>query len=70
MPEWFHYYGGLAGKIEGRVLPMDRPAMFAYTKREPLGVVLVMTPWNSPLRLLAWKLAPALSITHKAGHML
>ncbi|WP_119272824.1 aldehyde dehydrogenase [Taklimakanibacter deserti] len=61
IPEWFHYFGGLADKIEGAVLPMDKPNMFAFTRREPLGVVAAITPWNSPLLLLAWKLAPALA---------
>ncbi|WP_066771133.1 aldehyde dehydrogenase [Sphingobium sp. CCH11-B1] len=61
IPEWFHYFGGLADKIEGGVLPTDKPQMFSYTKREPLGVVVAITPWNSPLMLLCWKLAPALA---------
>jgi len=61
IPEWFHYYGGLADKIEGAVLPSDKPNVFTYTKREPLGVIVAITPWNSPLLLLAWKLAPALA---------
>jgi acyl-CoA reductase-like NAD-dependent aldehyde dehydrogenase len=61
IPEWFYYFGGLADKIEGGVLPMDKPDMFAFTKPEPLGVVVAITPWNSPLLLLAWKLAPALA---------
>ncbi|MBD9597344.1 aldehyde dehydrogenase [Ensifer sp. ENS05] len=61
IPEWFHYFGGLADKIEGGVLPIDKPDLFTYTKREPLGVVVAITPWNSPLLLLTWKLAPALA---------
>ncbi|HUF71874.1 MAG TPA: aldehyde dehydrogenase [Gammaproteobacteria bacterium] len=61
MPEWFRYFGGLADKIEGRVIPIDRPGMFNYTLEEPLGVVAAITPWNSPLMLGAWKLAPALA---------
>ncbi|MFZ6044585.1 aldehyde dehydrogenase [Pseudomonas sp. CR3202] len=61
LPEWFYYFGGLADKIEGGVLPSDKPQMFSYTKREPLGVVVAITPWNSPLMLLTWKLAPALA---------
>jgi aldehyde dehydrogenase (NAD+) len=61
IPEWFRYFGGLADKIEGTVLPIDKPSMFAFTRREPLGVVAAITPWNSPLLLLAWKLAPALA---------
>lgn len=61
IPEWFRYFGGLADKVEGSVLPLDKPQLFAYTKREPLGVIACITPWNSPLMLLAWKLAPALA---------
>jgi acyl-CoA reductase-like NAD-dependent aldehyde dehydrogenase len=61
IPEWFYYYGGLADKIEGAVLPVDKPDLFNYTKYEPLGVVVAITPWNSPLLLLSWKLAPALA---------
>jgi aldehyde dehydrogenase (NAD+) len=61
LPEWFRYFGGLADKIEGRVIPIDRPGMFNYTLEEPLGVVAAITPWNSPLMLGGWKLAPALA---------
>ena len=61
IPEWYRYYGGLADKIEGRVLPIDKVGMHAHTRREPLGVVACITPWNSPLLLLTWKLAPALA---------
>ncbi|MFF5140098.1 aldehyde dehydrogenase [Streptomyces sp. NPDC013157] len=61
VPQWFHYYGGLADKIEGTVPPLDKKGYFAFTKKEPVGVVAVITPWNSPLLLLAWKIAPALA---------
>ena len=61
LPQWFHYFGGLADKIEGRVIPIDKPGVLNYTREEPLGVVAVVTPWNSPLLLAAWKLAPALA---------
>lgn len=61
LSEWYRYYGGLADKVEGRVLPIDKPNMFTYTRQEPLGVIAMVTPWNSPLLLLAWKLAPALA---------
>jgi aldehyde dehydrogenase (NAD+) len=61
IPQWFHYFGGLADKIEGRVIPIDKPGVFNYTREEPLGVVAAITPWNSPLLLAAWKLAPALA---------
>jgi aldehyde dehydrogenase (NAD+) len=60
-PKWFHYFAGLADKIEGRVLPSDRPGFLNFTREEPLGVVAAITPWNSPLLLAAWKLAPALA---------
>src|SRR5690349_9731064 len=58
---WYHYYAGHADKIEGRVIPTDKPQFFLYTRREPVGVVGAITPWNSPLMLMTWKLAPALA---------
>lgn len=61
LPQWFYYYGGLADKLQGSVIPLDKKAYFNYTRHEPLGVVAIITPWNSPLMLLAWKLAPALA---------
>jgi len=61
MAQWYYYYGGLADKIEGHVIPTDKPDMFNYTRYEPLGVVAAIIPWNSPLLLVAWKLAPALA---------
>ena len=61
MAQWYHYYGGLADKVEGAVLPTDKPDTFNYTRYEPIGVVAAIVPWNSPLLLTAWKLAPALA---------
>jgi acyl-CoA reductase-like NAD-dependent aldehyde dehydrogenase len=61
IPRWWEYYGGLADKLEGTVLPLDKPGYFAFTRKEPLGVVAAITPWNSPLLLATWKLAPALA---------
>jgi len=61
VPDWLYYYGGLADKIEGRVIPLDRTSVFNYTLREPLGVVGVITPWNSPLFLTTMAVAPALA---------
>ena len=61
MPQWYYYYGGLADKIEGSVLPIDKPGHFNFTRWEPLGVIAAITPWNSPLLLTTWKLAPALA---------
>jgi acyl-CoA reductase-like NAD-dependent aldehyde dehydrogenase len=58
---WYHYYAGLADKIEGRQIPAPNPDYLVYTRREPVGVVAAITPWNSPLMLLTWKLAPALA---------
>jgi aldehyde dehydrogenase (NAD+) len=61
LPKWFYYYGGLADKIEGSVPPIDKPGMLHYISYEPIGVVAAITPWNSPLLLTSWKLAPALA---------
>ena len=61
MAQWYHYYGGLADKIEGAVVPADKPDIFNYTRWEPLGVVAAIVPWNSPLLLATWKMAPALA---------
>jgi len=61
IPQWYRYYGGLADKIQGSVLPLDKKGYLAYTRNEPLGVVAAITPWNSPLMLASWKIAPALA---------
>jgi (Z)-2-((N-methylformamido)methylene)-5-hydroxybutyrolactone dehydrogenase len=61
MAQWYHYFGGLADKIEGAVIPTDKAETFNYTRYEPLGVVAAIVPWNSPLLLTSWKLAPALA---------
>ena len=58
---WYHYFAGLADKIEGRQIPSPNPNYLVYTRREPVGVVAAITPWNSPLLLMSWKLAPALA---------
>jgi acyl-CoA reductase-like NAD-dependent aldehyde dehydrogenase len=60
LPEFFYYYAGLADKIHGETLPIDKEDMFVFTSREPIGVVAAITPWNSPLYLTFLKLAPAL----------
>ena len=61
LPAWYDYYAGLADKIEGRVVDTGRPDFFGYVSREPVGVVAAILPWNSPLLLLTFKLAPALA---------
>jgi aldehyde dehydrogenase (NAD+) len=61
VPEFFYYYGGLADKIQGDVIPGAKPDLLNYTRREPIGVVGAIVPWNSPLQLASMKLAPALA---------
>jgi acyl-CoA reductase-like NAD-dependent aldehyde dehydrogenase len=58
---WYEYFAGIADKLEGRQIPSPNPDYLVYTRREPVGVVAAITPWNSPLLLLTWKLAPALA---------
>lgn len=59
--EFFHYYAGLADKVHGETLPIDKPDLCVFTSREPLGVVAAIVPWNSQLFLTAVKLGPALA---------
>ena len=60
--EYYYYYAGLADKIEGTTLPIDKPDMQVFTTREPIGVVAAIIPWNSQMLLTAIKLAPALAM--------
>ncbi len=60
--DMFRYMAGWATKIEGNTIPLSMPGKYlAYTLREPIGVVGQIIPWNFPLLMAAWKLAPALS---------
>lgn len=59
--DYFHYYAGLADKVRSEVIPTDKEGVFAFTRYEPKGVVAIIAPWNSPLTLASWKLAPALA---------
>ena len=59
--DWLYYFGGLADKVEGRVIPLDRQSVLNYTLREPLGVIGVIVPWNSPTFLTMMSAAPALA---------
>src|ERR671933_796867 len=61
IPQWYYYFGGLADKLEGSVIPIDKPDTFNFTRHEPLGVCVAITAWNSPLLLATWKLAPGLA---------
>ncbi len=55
------YFAGWPTKIEGAVLPVTAPNMHCYTRREPVGVCAQIVPWNFPLMMAAWKIAPALA---------
>ncbi|MGW4034417.1 aldehyde dehydrogenase [Streptomyces sp. NPDC004838] len=57
----YEYFAGAADKIQGATIPSPHTNFFTYTRREPIGVVAAILPWNSPLYLLAGKLAPALA---------
>lgn len=56
----FRYFGGMADKLEGAVVPVDA-GFLNYVKREPIGVVGQIVPWNFPLMFVSWKLGPALA---------
>lgn len=59
--DYYRYYAGLADKIEGAVLPIDKPDMHVFTRRVPIGVVAAIVPWNAQMFLTATKLGPALA---------
>lgn len=59
--DYYRYFAGLADKIEGAVLPIDKPDMHVFTTREPIGVVAAIVPWNAQMFLTATKLGPALA---------
>lgn len=61
LPKWYRYFAGVADKLHGETVPLEQSSIFAYTRREPLGVIGCITPWNSPLFLASWKFAPALA---------
>ncbi|CUJ93363.1 Betaine aldehyde dehydrogenase 1 [Ruegeria denitrificans] len=59
--DYYRYFAGLADKVEGTVLPIDKPDMHVFTTREPIGVVAAIVPWNAQMFLTATKLGPALA---------
>ena len=61
VPEWLYYFGGWADKIEGRVVPVDRSNTLTYTRHEPLGVVAIISPWNSPVLITMMMVASAIA---------
>lgn len=61
IPEWLYYFGGLADKLEGSVIPVNRPEMLTYTRHEPLGVTAIISPWNSPVLITMMMASAALA---------
>ncbi len=59
--EYFQFFAGAADKVGGETLPIDKPDLFVFTEREPVGVVAAVVPWNSQMFLSATKIAPALA---------
>ncbi|WP_170557639.1 aldehyde dehydrogenase [Ruegeria atlantica] len=59
--DYYRYFAGLADKVEGTVLPIDKPDMHVFTTREAIGVVAAIVPWNAQMFLTATKLGPALA---------
>ncbi|MFK8076948.1 MAG: aldehyde dehydrogenase [Granulosicoccus sp.] len=59
--DYYRYFAGLADKIEGAVLPIDKPDMHVFTTRVPIGVVAAIVPWNAQMFLTATKIGPALA---------
>ncbi len=58
---WCYYFAGLAESLQGETIPVPMADTFTYTMRRPVGVVAAITPWNSPILLMLWKLCPALA---------
>jgi acyl-CoA reductase-like NAD-dependent aldehyde dehydrogenase len=61
LADHLEYFAGAADKLEGAVIPSGKPNFFVYTQEVPVGVVALLLPWNSPLYLTMFKLAPALA---------
>ncbi|MBB3236803.1 aldehyde dehydrogenase [Phyllobacterium endophyticum] len=62
MPDAYTYFAGMADKLQGDTIPVNKLDMINFNMREPLGVIAMITPWNSPLMLLTGTLAPCLAI--------
>lgn len=61
LPLWLRYFAGVAETVRGATIPIGKPNFLVYTQQRPVGVVAAIIPWNSPLLLLVFKLAPALA---------
>ena len=59
--DYYRYFAGMADKIEGATIPIDKPDMHVFTTREPIGVVAAIVPWNAQMFLTSTKLGPALA---------
>ena len=62
LPEIYYYYAGMSDKITGETIPVNKSDVFNFTMREPIGVVGIIVPWNSPLYLMSSSLAPCLAV--------
>ncbi len=66
LPKWYRYFSGQCHNLEGSVIPLDRTSILNYTRREPYGVVGIIPPFNSPVLLTSFALAPALAAGNAA----
>lgn len=66
LPKWYRYFSGQCHNLEGSVIPLDKPSILNYTRREPFGVVGIIPPFNSPVLLTSFALAPALAAGNAA----
>jgi len=62
LPGYYRYFAGMADKIQGDVIPVNKPDILNFTMREPIGVVGVIVPWNSPLYMMSCTVAPSLAV--------
>lgn len=66
LPSWYRYFSGQCHNLEGSVIPLDKPSILNYTRRDPFGVVGIIPPFNSPVLLTTFALAPALAAGNAA----
>lgn len=62
LADYYRYFAGIADKIQGETIPVNKPLMLNFTLREPLGVVGLIVPWNSPLNTMSVSVAPCLAV--------
>jgi (Z)-2-((N-methylformamido)methylene)-5-hydroxybutyrolactone dehydrogenase len=66
LPRWYRYFAGQTHNLQGSVIPLDKPSVFNYTRRDPFGVVAIIPPFNSPILLTSFALGPALAAGNTA----